>query len=63
MKCKLADKVFYMAVKSGILNEEEKGLKETVRFYGYENITPKAKITLAQMIAEIEKGIKENKNG
>ncbi len=52
-----------MAVKAKILSEEDKQLKEIIRFYGYENLTPKAKIVLAQIIVETEKAIKEDKNG
>ena len=63
MKCKLAEKAFYMAIKAKILDENDKRLAEAIRFYGYENLTPKAKIVLAQIIVETEKAIKEDKNG
>ena len=52
-----------MAIKAKILDENDKRFAEAIRLYGYENLTPKAKIVLAQIIVETEKAIKEDKNG
>ncbi len=63
MKCKLADKAFFMAVENNILTKEENAVKETIKNYAEAELSPKAKITLTYLILEIEKGIKEDKNG
>ncbi len=63
MKCKLADKAFYMAIEKKILSKDDNELKELIRFYAYEKLDAREKFTLALMISEIEKAIKGNKNG
>ena len=50
-----------MAVKEKILTENETKMKEVVRFYGYENLSVKAKFTLARIIFETELAIKQGK--
>jgi hypothetical protein len=63
MKCKLADKAFYMAKKMKILDDNDITMKEIIRSYGYENISPKAKIVLANLIIAVEEAIKGKENG